>query len=97
MTRRPPRSTRTDTLFPYTTLFRSFKVAEAPHVYDDIAAIPFAPSADVLREIEVYTDHVWRHRFNSQHDRGIAKMIRACLELKLRRTKPLPEELKQAA
>src|SRR3546814_2280197 len=27
MTRRPPRSTRTDTLFPYTTLFRS-RVAE---------------------------------------------------------------------
>src|SRR3546814_15578967 len=25
MTRRPPRSTRTDTLFPYTTLFRSAK------------------------------------------------------------------------
>src|SRR3546814_3981530 len=25
MIRRPPRSTRTDTLFPYTTLFRSFK------------------------------------------------------------------------
>src|SRR3546814_8134617 len=24
MTRRPPRSTRTDTLFPYTTLFRSY-------------------------------------------------------------------------
>src|SRR3546814_18390912 len=27
MIRRPPRSTRTDTLFPYTTLFRSIKVA----------------------------------------------------------------------
>src|SRR3546814_5068434 len=26
MIRRPPGSTRTDTLFPYTTLFRSFKV-----------------------------------------------------------------------
>src|SRR3546814_18628751 len=26
MIRRPPRSTRTDTLFPYTTLFRSFRV-----------------------------------------------------------------------
>src|SRR3546814_10141995 len=26
MIRRPPRSTRTDTLFPYTTLFRSFEV-----------------------------------------------------------------------
>src|SRR3546814_7066525 len=29
MRRRPPRSTRTDTLFPYTTLFRSFVVLEA--------------------------------------------------------------------
>src|SRR3546814_16408430 len=28
MTRRPPRSTRTDTLFPYTTLFRSGKVVD---------------------------------------------------------------------
>src|SRR3546814_8691123 len=27
MTRRPPRSTRTDTLFPYTTLFRSRRPA----------------------------------------------------------------------
>src|SRR3546814_12775048 len=29
MIRRPPRSTRTDTLFPYTTLFRSNGVADA--------------------------------------------------------------------
>src|SRR3546814_5615324 len=29
MIRRPPRSTRTDTLFPYTTLFRSLKNMEA--------------------------------------------------------------------
>src|SRR3546814_1185147 len=29
MIRRPPRSTRTDTLFPYTTLFRSFKKRRA--------------------------------------------------------------------
>src|SRR3546814_12821302 len=28
MIRRPPRSTRTDTLFPYTTLFRSFAVTD---------------------------------------------------------------------
>src|SRR3546814_6209161 len=28
MIRRPPRSTRTDTLFPYTTLFRSDKIAQ---------------------------------------------------------------------
>src|SRR3546814_13174563 len=28
MIRRPPRSTRTDTLFPYTTLFRSAQIVE---------------------------------------------------------------------
>src|SRR3546814_11391832 len=32
MIRRPPRSTRTDTLFPYTTLFRSTVAAEADRV-----------------------------------------------------------------
>src|SRR3546814_16609287 len=32
MIRRPPRSTRTDTLFPYTTLFRSAVDAEGDHV-----------------------------------------------------------------
>src|SRR3546814_3953367 len=31
MIRRPPRSTRTDTLFPYTTLFRSY--ADSPHTH----------------------------------------------------------------
>src|SRR3546814_14208063 len=36
MIRRPPRSTRTDTLFPYTTLFRSHTVA----VYDVHASVP---------------------------------------------------------
>src|SRR3546814_8230700 len=40
MIRRPPRSTRTDTLFPYTTLFRS-RPHDAPHVtelVDQLAA-----------------------------------------------------------
>src|SRR3546814_6810738 len=31
MLRRPPRSTRTDTLFPYTTLFRSWRVMHHPN------------------------------------------------------------------
>src|SRR3546814_20503808 len=43
MVRRPPRSTRTDTLFPYTTLFRSdaYRTAESQaivHGYLGIAA-----------------------------------------------------------
>src|SRR3546814_12743058 len=37
MTRRPPRSTRTDTLFPYTTLFRSQYV---PCIQTDVAINP---------------------------------------------------------
>src|SRR3546814_10508609 len=43
MIRRPPRSTRTDTLFPYTTLFRSFSGVRLlspinnPDVFDEIA------------------------------------------------------------
>src|SRR3546814_10224710 len=35
MIRRPPRSTRTDTLFPYTTLFRSHGHAEFSLVHPD--------------------------------------------------------------
>src|SRR3546814_6056151 len=35
MVRRPPRSTRTDTLFPYTTLFRS----DAPMDFDGLKAL----------------------------------------------------------
>src|SRR3546814_989112 len=35
MIRRPPRSTRTDTLFPYTTLFRSFATAFGQVVLED--------------------------------------------------------------
>src|SRR3546814_17639018 len=43
MIRRPPRSTRTDTLFPYTTLFRSFVLAASFEV--DNPSITFPPTA----------------------------------------------------
>src|SRR3546814_15923310 len=38
MIRRPPRSTRTDTLFPYTTLFRSIVSAASAHGKDSADA-----------------------------------------------------------
>src|SRR3546814_12321679 len=38
MIRRPPRSTRTDTLFPYTTLFRSTGALAAEAAFDAIVA-----------------------------------------------------------
>src|SRR3546814_4384061 len=42
MIRRPPRSTRTDTLFPYTTLFRSLLRAEPADEPPEPRAIPLA-------------------------------------------------------
>src|SRR3546814_6203689 len=62
MIRRPPRSTRTDTLFPYTTLFRSHEIherAEIDHRYDlarvDLAHFRFGDDADdpVLRGFDL--------------------------------------------
>src|SRR3546814_14763092 len=43
MIRRPPRSTRTDTLFPYTTLFRSDFSNKAGVVHSEILAPEGAP------------------------------------------------------
>src|SRR3546814_15112786 len=46
MRRRPPRSTRTDTLFPYTTLFRS---VDFPHFLDAYAvALRVAPGVKLV-------------------------------------------------
>src|SRR3546814_5686175 len=42
MIRRPPRSTRTDTLFPYTTLFRSIGKAGCLHGADQPSLISFS-------------------------------------------------------
>src|SRR3546814_17351307 len=52
MIRRPPRSTRTDTLFPYTTLFRSGDRAVDPDRPADLAIdahrLPRDPQHDLL-------------------------------------------------
>src|SRR3546814_16711099 len=56
MIRRPPRSTRTDTLFPYTTLFRSgveehadgHNLAGAPAVRDDAGQRLQQPPEEML-------------------------------------------------
>src|SRR3546814_10458203 len=39
MIRRPPRSTRTDTLFPYTTLFRSFSSENWKRPEDEVGEL----------------------------------------------------------
>src|SRR3546814_2247008 len=47
MSRRPPRSTRTDTLFPYTTLFRSRVVFDAHSPTEREGAVDFADLRDL--------------------------------------------------
>src|SRR3546814_15591058 len=61
MIRRPPRSTRTDTLFPYTTLFRSvliLGVTYKPNIADqrESPAVPLAQALGQLGAIITYHD-----------------------------------------
>src|SRR3546814_15838759 len=49
MIRRPPRSTRTDTLFPYTTLFRSLGFPRSVHATERLAV-----SAAIMDLIEIF-------------------------------------------
>src|SRR3546814_10006634 len=53
MIRRPPRSTRTDTLFPYTTLFRS----DAQAVAQTVDAAP-APALEAVARLDVMIEIV---------------------------------------
>src|SRR3546814_10958316 len=53
MLRRPPRSTRTDTLFPYTTLFRS-SLLGSQHILRRRRVLPLeAAAAEEIRTIRI--------------------------------------------
>src|SRR3546814_14603736 len=65
MIRRPPRSTRTDTLFPYTTLFRSTGLAQGKGIAYALilGSVDDLPHADIgmqpfgMRARDVEADH----------------------------------------
>src|SRR3546814_15786327 len=63
MIRRPPRSTRTDTLFPYTTLFRSSGVVIEPWLTDQWyvdAATLAKPAIEAVRSGETrFVPETW--------------------------------------
>src|SRR3546814_18578368 len=63
MIRRPPRSTRTDTLFPYTTLFRSVRYGKI-----GAAAMDAAPSLRVISKHGSGTDTIDKQ---AAQERGI--------------------------
>src|SRR3546814_12676704 len=69
MTRQPPRSTRTDTLFPYTTLFRSCTLPAfvlAPDFGDLGAAVSFMDRAERRARL----DRLQLLRIAHQHELG---------------------------
>src|SRR3546814_11499608 len=73
MRRRPPRSTRTYTLFPYTTLFRSVSTNTPPRPLDSRTAPlyrPAMPTPDPAPESILIVD------FGSQVTQLIARRVR---------------------
>src|SRR3546814_18921394 len=74
MIRRPPRSTRTDTLFPYTTLFRSqgFRQSPSPITLSGhgVSLLPLlADHADALEETAA-DGRLWELRVTSVPEPG---------------------------
>src|SRR3546814_14564228 len=84
MMRRPPRSTRTDTLFPYTTLFRSLTVSV-------IGCVVNGPGEALMTDIgftgggkgvhQVYVNGLPHHRLK---DRAIVDHLVEMVEAKAR-------------
>src|SRR3546814_990049 len=76
MRRRPPRSTRTDTLFPYTTLFRS--ILHISGLVAGRARIGFRRKPESQgRAPRLYDKCIWRENSNSHIGRWIGPEIAA--------------------
>src|SRR3546814_5148979 len=86
MIRRPPRSTRTDTLFPYTTLFRSADLVVIPfrkatNSGSVALALSFArpvavPDIPVFREVRDIVGSDWLYLFPGELDAaGLERII----------------------
>src|SRR3546814_3346056 len=85
MIRRPPRSTRTDTLFPYTTLFRSAVALAVQHVsvqkiLGDALAVVFerlAQAADMFDGAggAIDADHI-HFRRSEEHTSELQSLMR---------------------
>src|SRR3546814_10028883 len=96
MIRRPPRSTRTDTLFPYTTLFRSAGAGgcppSAPHARQDRHGVPALqplPPYDRAEELHGGAGH--RAERSEEHTSELQSLMRIsyavfCLKKKNQKT-----------
>src|SRR3546814_10673831 len=80
MIRRPPRSTRTDTLFPYTTLFRSEnEKLENISIEDELKPM-LEKLAELLQEKKIYEyrPKIGREIFRQKRLTLIQKCITSC-------------------
>src|SRR3546814_6385461 len=101
MIRRPPRSTLTDTLFPYTTLFRSFPLLAFSHCRDVVVAVSKAggmgvfgaaalPPERLEEELAWIDDHIGPPR-SEEHTSELQSLMRLsyavfCLKKKQKNT-----------
>src|SRR3546814_16069389 len=71
MIRRPPRSTRTDTLFPYTTLFRSPQLIDIddPAQFEPAIERALARPPELLQAIRDYADAIHPYRDGRSSER----------------------------
>src|SRR3546814_3090252 len=89
MIRRPPRSTRTDTLFPYTTLFRSLRrPRQYLHGVRDWHLRPAAARRDCLRCVDDRSHGQRRVRRSEEHTSELQSLMRIsyavfCLKKKI--------------
>src|SRR3546814_482692 len=80
MIRRPPRSTRTDTLFPYTTLFRSIRTTEnLPKLFPDYSGTAdkraqfYQDGQNIeIKDISLFTDGFGVTKFRNVTQAGVA-------------------------
>src|SRR3546814_8688973 len=83
MIRRPPRSTRTDTLFPYTPLFRSIEAADEGAVAERDSPLARAQADARLRAQDFrhgcsapFLYHFFRHDRSEEHTSELQSLMR---------------------
>src|SRR3546814_9874660 len=77
MIRRPPRSTRTDTLFPYTTLFRSaFHDLNDPGHVAVLRVAPGSAHAEPLRSGILCLGRALKHSRSEEHTSELQSLMR---------------------
>src|SRR3546814_9957824 len=89
MIRRPPRSTRTDTLFPYTTLFRSLKLHQNYASNGDTPALKSVASK-ASTTVQQHIDELKKR--SEEHTSELQSLMRIsyavfCLKKKKKKTK----------